>query len=223
MEVEEQGSVYTPSTPMTTKQPSDDTSVVSTITYGSTSASKSFNKKTSSFTSISARKRMKHPPPDPNTTKVSLITDYASKKPAKAASNKGITWPRCAADYIPNPSWGLEFASPEPSKTSHTPSTTASVASYTPSYATQKNECDNDSVESNDLPCSVTCDPNNVKISPCYRCKDLFPQCCEVLFRNICLHAVMDYFDKVGVYHATELGVQKVFYAMYLAQVKLVI
>ena len=33
----------------------------------------------------------------------------------------------------------------------------------------------------------------------------------------------MDYFDKVGVYHATELGVQKALYAMYLAQVKPVI
>lgn len=45
MEAEENGPVYTPSTPMAIKQSSDDTSVISTITYGSVSASKSSSKK----------------------------------------------------------------------------------------------------------------------------------------------------------------------------------
>ena len=51
-------------------------------------------------------------------------------------------------------------------------------------------------------------------------CFGIFPKCCEVLFCSVCLHAVMDYFDKVGVHNATDLGVCKAFQVAFIAQVK---
>ena len=54
-------------------------------------------------------------------------------------------------------------------------------------------------------------------------CEYTFPKCCELLYRDVCLHAVMDYFDDVGVYNSTHIGVRRAFHQCFMAQVRPVI
>ena len=54
-------------------------------------------------------------------------------------------------------------------------------------------------------------------------CKYTFPKCCELLYRDVCLQAVMDYFDNVGVFNSTHIGICRAFHECFMAQVRLVI
>ena len=47
-----------------------------------------------------------------------------------------------------------------------------------------------------------------------------FHLCLEAKHRNHCLHAVVDYFDKVGYDAITKHGIRQVYYAKFLSRVK---
>ena len=82
------------------------------------------------------------------------------------------------------------------------------------------NDDDSVSVKTMELPASMLCDPCEVRPGKCLNCFGTFPKCCELLYRTMCLQAVMDYFDKVGVVNATHIGVRHVFHACFMTQVR---
>ena len=113
---------------------------------------------------------------------------------------------------------------------SHTPSTVSKSAKGSvesvESYGCRKKSDNNDGpVVDPDmlgmyLPPSMLCNHDEVRRGKCFMCMGMFPKYCEVLFHTVHLQAVMDYFEKVGIHNATDLGVCMAFHAAFIAQVK---
>lgn len=198
---------------------SDLSQVSQVSTYSQdTTPSKSISKKKKVFVSVSVRKRMKHPPPDSNASKGSLITNYA-KKPKKkvltpalqsSQSSQNSHCPRSAVNYVAHLKED-HFDSSQ--AVSHSPSTLVNVSNSVASSNKKTNSNNNKdsdgedsvSVEKMVLPPSVMCDPCKVRPGKCHMYLSMFPKCCEILYWDMCLHVVMDYFDDVGVFNATHL------------------
>ena len=69
-------------------------------------------------------------------------------------------------------------------------------------------------------PYTMTCNPHQMAMwaSRYLQCFCTYLKSCKVLFCEMCLQALMNYFDRVGAHNATERGVRKAYHNEFMSQ-----